>query len=244
MRRAPLLLTAFALVLECDSAAEPAAAPSGPSRADASKAPASGEAAPAKAAAPAETAADAPAPTGDAWAGKLAGRKLAASGLDVGSKLSAFDIVNCESGDTYCQVCRFGGSPKIMVVGTADDESFKKDLAALDALAKKFGEDEVKAFAVVTDLKDGKAVTPSDVEAARAKADALRKELGIAMPVVVPAPDDSGPNRVWDEYYNITQSRTVMFADGRNNVVYSAVAPSDLSQLEKAIGEVVGPKAG
>jgi hypothetical protein len=240
MRRAPLLLPAFALLLACDGAAEPAAAPSGPGHADASKTPASGEPAPAKA----DPAADAPAPADDAWAGKLAGRKLAASGLDVGSKLSAFDIVNCESGDTYCQVCRFGGSPKIMAVGTADDESFKKDLAALDALAKKFGDDEIKAFAVVTDLKDGKAVTPSDVEAARAKADALRKELGIAMPVVVPAPDDSGPNRVWDEYYNITQSRTVMFADGRNNVVYSAVAPSDLSQLEKAIGEVVGPKPG
>lgn len=233
-----LLLAASVFVLACDGGAAPNEAPAAAAKGAAPEA--------ASKDAPKAAAKDAPeaAPADDAWAGKLAARKLAASGLDVGSKLSAFDIVNCESGDTYCQVCRFGGSPKIMVVGTADDESFKKDLAALDALAKKFGDDEVKAFAVVTELKDGKAVTPTDVEAAKAKADALRKELGIAMPVVVPAPDDAGPNKIWDEYYNITQSRTVMFADGRNNVVYSAVAPEDLSQLEKAIGEVVAPKAG
>jgi hypothetical protein len=31
-----------------------------------------------------------------------------------------------------------------------------------------------------------------------------------------------------------------MFADGRNSVKYSAVAPSDLSELNKAIESVVG----
>ena len=44
------------------------------------------------------------------------------SGARKDGRLTAFDIVNCESGEKYCQVCRFGNSPKIMAVGTADDE--------------------------------------------------------------------------------------------------------------------------
>ena len=44
----------------------------------------------------------------------------------------------------------------------------------------------------------------------------------------------------FDEYYNITRSRTVMFADGRNAVKYSAVAPADLAELNTAIQGVIG----
>ena len=174
------------------------------------------------------------------WKQKLDGRVLADSGLGVGGKLSAFDILNCESGEEYCQVCRFGGSPKVMVVGSADDEAFKKDLKELDAIAKKYDAKGLKAFAVVTDLVDGKATTPSDPEAAKAKAKALKEELGIAMPVVVPAPEDGGPNKIWDEYYNITKSRTVMFADGRNEVKWSAVGADDLAKLDEVIASEVG----
>jgi hypothetical protein len=53
-------------------------------------------------------------------------RVLADSGLGVGGKFQAFDIVNCDSGDEYCQVCKFGGSPKIMAVGTIDDPEFQE----------------------------------------------------------------------------------------------------------------------
>ena len=174
------------------------------------------------------------------WEKKLESRVLADSGLGVGGKLSAFDIVNCESGEEYCQVCRFGGSPKVMAVGSADDEAFKKDLKDLDAIAKKYEAQGVKAFAVVTDLVDGKATTPKDAEAAKAKAKALKEELGITIPVVVPAPEDGGPNKIWDEYYNITASRTVMFADGSNEVKWSAVGADDFAKLNEAIVAVVG----
>lgn len=180
----------------------------------------------------------------DPWADKLASRVLADSGLAVGSRLSAFDIINCESGEKYCQVCRFGGNPKIMAVGSSDDESFKKDLRDLDAIAKKYEGQNVKAFAVITDIVDGKATTPADAKVAQAKAEAIRKELGITMPIVVPAPEEGGANKIWDEYYNITASRTVMFADGRNNVTFSAVGPADWSGLATEIDKVVGDKAG
>ena len=168
-------------------------------------------------------------------------RVLADSGLGVGGKLKPFDIVNCDSGEQYCQVCKFGGSPKIMAVGTIDDPAFKTDLQNLDALVQKYGEDKIKAFAVVTDIKDGKSTTPlADREALIAKVKALKAELGVKLPLVVPAAEGGVANAAFDDYYNVTKSRTVMFADGGNSVKYSAVAPSDLAELNKSIESVVG----
>jgi hypothetical protein len=222
-----LLVTAAALVA-CDSGGD--AKKQEVAKADVAK----------KADAPAKDEGEAKGEEKSDWEKKLESRVLADSGLGVGGKLSAFDIVNCESGEEYCQVCRFGGSPKVMAVGSADDEAFKQDLKDLDAIAKKYEAQGVKAFAVVTDLVDGKATTPKDAEAAKAKAKALKDELGITIPVVVPALEEGGPNKIWDEYYNITASRTVMFADGSNEVKWSAVAADDFAKLNEAIVAVVG----
>ena len=212
----------------CDSKTEPAA----PSTAEAAKpapaaaTPAAATAQPAKPAQPVDE------------------RVLADSGLGVGGKFKPFDIVNCESGEQYCQVCKFGGSPKIMAVGTIDDPEFRNDLQNLDALVQKYGEDKVKAFAVVTDIKDGKSSTPlAEREALIAKIKALKAELGVKLPIVVPAAEGGAANKEFDDYYNVTKSRTLMFADGRNSVKYSAVAPKDLSELNTAILAVVGEAA-
>lgn len=169
-----------------------------------------------------------------AWQETLKARVLADSGIDVGGKIRAFQIVNGESGEEYCQVCSFGANPKLMLVGSADDEAFKKDLKDLDAIVKKYGEDKLKAFAVVAELENGKAVTPKDIAKAQARAKALRTELGVTMPVVVPAQVKGGDNKEWD-YYNITASRTVMFANGRNEVKWSGVAAADFAALSQAI---------
>lgn len=207
----------------CDNKAEPA--------------PRAAEAKPAPAPAPTEVAKTGPAkPVDD--------RVLADSGLGVGGKFKPFNIVNCESGEEYCQVCKFGGSPKIMAVGTIDDPEFRTDLQNLDALVQKYGEDKVKAFAVVTDIKDGKSTTPlAEREALIAKLKALKTELGVKLPIVVPAAEGGAANKEFDDYYNVTRSRTLMFADGRNSVKYSAVAPKDLSELNTAIQAVVGAAA-
>ncbi len=202
------------------------------------------------AAAPAAAPAPAPAPAPEAT--KPADtRVLADSGLGVGGKFKPFDILNCETGDKYCQVCKFGGSPKIMAVGTLDDPAFKDDIKNLDALVQKYGEDKIKAFAVITDIKDGKSTTPTaDVAGLQAKVKALKEELGVKIPLVLPAAEEGQPNAAFDGYYNITKSRTLMFADGRNAVKYSAVAPADLAGLNDAIQGVLGdgapaaPKAG
>lgn len=167
--------------------------------------------------------------------------RTVASGLDLGQRFAAFEIVNCDSGDKYCQVCQYGGSPKIMAVGTIDDEQFKKDLQDLDAIVAKYGEDKVKAFAVIAEAKDGVLVTPlGSKDDLQAKAKALKAELGITMPIVVPAPEGEAVNGVFEDHYQIKQSRTIMFADGKNEVKYTEVAPENYQALDEAIKAVVG----
>ncbi len=237
-------MLAAALVLPaCDSGESKA--DGAQAQADGKKAPADGEKAPANgdehsAKKPGPQGKPGSKPEGGRWQKKLDSRVLASSGLGVGGKLSAFQILNCEDGEEYCQVCRYGGNPKLMAVGTADDEAFRKDLKDLDAIVKKYGDDKVKAFAVVTSIDSGKAITPADAAQAQAQAKALKEELGVSFPIVVPAPEDGGKNKIWEDYYNITASRTVMFSDGRNEVKWSAVAPEDFAGLGEAIESVIG----
>ena len=67
----------------------------------------------------------------------------------------------------------------------------------------------------------------------------LRAKLRVDIPIVVPATQDEGPNKAFDDYYNITRSRTLMLADGENTVKFSAVAPPDLFALNQSILELV-----
>ncbi|HVI03801.1 MAG TPA: hypothetical protein VM869_34145 [Enhygromyxa sp.] len=168
-------------------------------------------------------------------------KRTVASGLDLDMRFAAFEIINCDSGDKYCQVCKYGPTPKIMAVGTIDDAGFKQDLKDLDALVKKYGDDKVKAFAVIADARDGALVTPiGNKDTLQAQAKALKEELGLSFPVVLPAPEGEAPNGVFEDHYQIKQSRTIMFADGKNQVKYSEVAPADKNGLDAAIKAVVG----
>jgi hypothetical protein len=168
--------------------------------------------------------------------------RTVASGLDLDMRFAAFDIINCDSGDQYCQVCKYGPNPKVMAVGTIDDEAFKQDLKDLEALVQKHGDDKFKVFAVIAELDDGVLVTPvGSKDALQAQAKALKEELGLSFPVVLPAPNKDGErNGIFEDHYQVKQSRTIMFADGQNKVKYSEVAPADKAGLEQAITAVVG----
>jgi hypothetical protein len=219
-RHATLLLATLLLgITACDKPAEPAQAKSEPGT---------------PAAAPVEAAEAKP----EAAQSEIA---TVASGLALGQRFAAFDIINCDSGDEYCQVCQYGSSPKIMAVGTIDDEGFKQDLKQLDAMVTKYGEDKIKAFAVIAVNENGLLGTPiGNKDELQAKAKALRAELGISIPVVIPAPKAGARNERFEDHYQIKQSRTIMFADGRNLVQYSAVAPSDYASLDAAIQAAIG----
>jgi hypothetical protein len=219
-RHANLLFATLLLgISACDKPAEPAQAKAEPAK---------------PTAAPVEPAPEAAKPE----AAEIA---TVASGLALGQRFAAFEIINCDSGDEYCQVCKFGSSPKIMAVGTIDDEGFKQDLKQLDAMVTKYGEDKIKAFAVIASNDNGLLGTPvGNKDELQAKAKALRAELGISIPVVIPAPKDGAANGVFEDHYQIKQSRTIMFADSRNLVKYSAVAPSDYASLDEAIKAAIG----
>ena len=227
-RHSTLLLATLLLgITACDKADKPAPEANGAKAGDAAKA--------APEAGKPEVAPEAAVPNAKT------DERTVASGLDLDMRFAAFDIINCDSGDQYCQVCKYGPSPKIMAVGTIDDEGFKQDLKDLDALVKKHGDDKVKAFAVIAEAKDGALVTPvGNKDALQAQAKALKDELGLSFPVVLPAPKDGDVNGTFEEHYQIKQSRTIMFADGQNKVKYSEVAPADKTALEQAVAAVVG----
>lgn len=224
-RSAPFLLAAFLTAPACSNQSETTPKPE--ANADGAKA----EPATADSEQTAPQAAEEPSAEEDA---------MVASGLGVGEKFKAFQIVNCDSGDEYCQVCRYGSSPKIMAAGTLDDDGFIEDLKNIDAMVKKYGEDKVKAFAVIGESKDGKLATPiENRERLQAQAKKLREDLELSIPVVIPVAKEGEANATWEDHYKVTQSRTLMFADGRNRVHYAAVAPADLAELDTAIKQVL-----
>jgi len=175
----------------------------------------------------------------------------AESGLDVGMKFAAFEITNVDSEETYCQVCRFKTTPKVMLVGTVDDAEFHEDLADVEAVLARhrpFGasrdDDPVKAFAVIAEAgDDGLAVPTTDREALIAEAAALRRRLRLHMPVVVPdvEAEPALPGGVFEGHYRITRSRTIMVADADDVVTYSQVAPSNLAAFDAVIGPLMRP---
>lgn len=168
-------------------------------------------------------------------------RKNGIGGLPVGERFTAFQIINAVSGDEYCQVCQYGSSPKIMATGTIDDPAFHEDLKNIDALLAKYGEDKVKAFAVIAAAEGDHLVTPmTEREALQARAKELATKLELTYPLVLPAPAGDKRNEIFEDHYNIKSSRTLMFADGRNKVQYVAVAPENLGALNDSITKTIG----
>ncbi|MCB9752430.1 MAG: hypothetical protein H6713_20950 [Myxococcales bacterium] len=167
-------------------------------------------------------------------------RVLAESGLGVGGELRPFEVVDAVSGERSCQLCELGPSPRIVAVGTLEDAAFHDDLQNLDAIVKKYGDARLKAFGVITEIRDGRSITPiKQREELMERVKTLRAKLRVDIPIVVPATQDEGPNKAFDDYYNITRSRTLMLADGENTVKFSAVAPPDLFALNQSILELV-----
>ena len=236
MKKKPL--TVWSLSLLFVAACSPAADSGKDAKSDASP---TAAATPAESAKPAEIAKVAEAPKPDPVALAAEARKTGPGGLPVGERFSAFQIINATTGKEYCQVCRFGSSPKIMATGTVDDPGFKEDLKNIDALLAKYGEDKIKAFAVIAEPKGDHLITPgSSRDDLLAKAKALATELELTYPVVLPVAEGEGRNKVFEDHYNVKDSRTLMFADGGNLVKYNEVAPADLSTLDKAITDVIG----
>ena len=171
------------------------------------------------------------------------------SGLAVGDKIAAFLVKNCDGGDPYCQVCKYGKRPKLISVGDLNDPGWIQDLKAIQALNEKYSKDGkgLAVFGLAAEIKDGKALPVSDPAAALEKLKQIKDENKLTFPLVIAENADTvykgkgekNPGyQIFEDYYKVTQSRTVMFGDKDNNVKYSAVV-TDGSQQIKDLETVV-----
>jgi hypothetical protein len=168
----------------------------------------------------------------------------AGSGLDVGDKITAFLVKNCEKDDVYCQVCQYGKRPKLITVGDLDDPAWIADLKAIQTFHDKYAKDGkgLGVFAVAASIRDGRAHPVGDPVAALEKLRSIKKEHGLTFPLVIAQPPkESGSGyAVFEDYYKITQSRTVIFGDPSNTVKFNAVLAdgtrdNQLSALDRTV---------
>lgn len=173
------------------------------------------------------------------------------SGLGEGEKIQAFLVKSCDGGDPYCQVCKYGKRPKLISVGDLSDAAWIEDLKAIQKLHEKYSKDGkgLAVFGLAATVKDGKASPVSDPEAALAKLKEIKEKNGITFPLVIAQNADeiyktknqANPGyKIFENYYNVTTSRTVMFGDASNTVKFNAVLADDteskqLSDLEAVL---------
>jgi len=173
------------------------------------------------------------------------------SGLNVGDKIEAFLVKNCDGGDPYCQVCKYGKRPKLISVGDLNDPAWVQDLQAIQKLHARYAGDGkgLAVFGLAATIKDGKASPVQDSQAALARLKEIKEKYQITFPLVIAqnadeiykAQNKSNPGyRIFESYYNVTTSRTVMFGDSSNTVRFNAVLASDTESKQIAdLEEVV-----
>ena len=163
----------------------------------------------------------------------------------VGDELKAFIMKNCETGQQYCQVCAYSGKPTLMAVADHGDQSFEQDLLRLQKLVDAHADKGLKAFAIVGRLEGGKLTPPDGEEEISAKLKDTRARLGLTIPVgVLPRKGTSSEQRGFADFadsYEISASRTVLFATAENRIVFAGSIRSDdqLRALEAAIAKAL-----
>jgi hypothetical protein len=173
------------------------------------------------------------------------------SGLAVGDKIESFLVKNCDGGDPYCQVCKYGKRPKLISVGDLNDPSWIQDLKAIQKLHEKYSDDGkgLAVFGLAATIQDGKAAPVAHPEEALARLKEIKAKEGITFPLVIAqnaddvykAQNKSNPGyKIFENYYRVTTSRTVLFGDGSNVVKFNAVladatAGNQMSELESVL---------
>ena len=166
------------------------------------------------------------------------------SGLAVGEKIEAFLVKNCEGGDAFCQVCKYGKRPKLISVGDLNDPEWIQDLKSVQALHEKYSKDGkgLAVFGLAATFQGGKAMPVENPEAALAALKKIKEENGLTFPLVIAqnaeqvykAQGKSNPGyKIFEDYYHVTTSRTMMFGDSSNTVKYSAVVGDRTKQVSE-----------
>jgi hypothetical protein len=134
---------------------------------------------------------------------------LSNAALKPGDNLTPYTIHNVATGKEYCQVCAYGvKAAKVVAFGKLKDDAFWADLQKLQTLQN--ANPNLGVFAQVIDAKDSKAIA------------AEAEKHGITFPVVVAVEKD------WDKAYQVKGvSRTIYYAQQKNNIVWTATGLDD-----------------
>jgi hypothetical protein len=139
---------------------------------------------------------------------------MAQAGLKPGDSLTPYEIKNVSNGKEYCQVCAYGAkTAKGIAFGKLGDEGFWADLKQLQKLQDGFK--DLGVFAQVIDSSDTEAIKTAAAQ------------HGITFPVVVAVAKD------WDKAYKVEGvSRTIYYAQKKNNIVWTAVGLKESAATE------------
>ncbi len=171
-------------------------------------------------------------------------KRAQAKTKQVGDKLRAFIIKDCEQGDRYCQVCSFGGKPTIMAIADIDDTAFDADLTEIQALLDQHAAYGLTAFAVLGTFKESQFVAPPNEEKALKALAAKKKALKLKFPLVVlPASLTEAEKKHYTPFsksYEVSASRTLFFAGADNRIhVAEIIRPKESKDQFKALAAQV-----
>ena len=134
--------------------------------------------------------------------------------LKPGDFLTPYISHNVSTGKELCQVCAYGAkTAKIVAFGKLSDAAFWADLQKLQTLQD--ANPNLGVFAHVFDSTDADAI----------KAEAAKH--GITFPVVMTA------EKEWNDKFRVDGvSRTIYYAQQKNNITWTATGLDDKSQAD------------
>jgi len=151
----------------------------------------------------------------------VASAALSQAALKPGARLQPYAIKNTATGESYCQVCKYGPKTgKIVAFGKLTDDKFWADLKQLQTLQNQH--EKLGVFAQVIDSSDTAAIQ------------AAAKSNGITFPVVV------AEEATWNDIYKVNgESRVIYYARQDNKIVWSKVGLDDKTskQLTKRVAK-------
>ena len=149
----------------------------------------------------------------------------------VGDVLHPFIVIDAASGDRYCQVCAFGGKPKIVFFADVDEPALEKDLKRIQELVDRHSDKGLVAFAVFGEIENQTFTPVSDDHKVAVDLEAMRQRLQLSYPLtIVPASYTEKEKKGYTAFidsYSIPAARHLLFADASNKITFAASLRDD-----------------
>ena len=152
-------------------------------------------------------------------------KEPAAKTSGVGDVLHPFIVMNASTGDRYCQICAYGGKPKIVLFGDVGDPAIEGDLMRVQALVDRYAGKGLVAFAVFGEITNQTFTPVSDDHKVSADLKTMRERLKLTFPVtIVPASYTEKEKKGYTAFidsYEIPASRRIFFGDASNKIAFA-----------------------